>query len=137
MVWGDNLLQDSQRKPLNSLKRGGSMEKIIGFCGITCSECPTYLATQKDDDSLRKKTADEWSKMFNAKLSPEDINCDGCITDERVFEHCNVCEIRLCGKGKGIRNCGYCEDYVCEKLNKFFGMVPEAKEVLDKVRKGS
>jgi len=31
------------------------MEKMIGYCGIVCSECPTLLATQKDDDEARKQ----------------------------------------------------------------------------------
>ncbi|HEC96016.1 MAG TPA: DUF3795 domain-containing protein, partial [Euryarchaeota archaeon] len=54
------------------------MEKIIGFCGLICSECPAYLATQKDDDNERRKVAETWSKEFNANMKPEDINYDGC-----------------------------------------------------------
>lgn len=113
------------------------MEKIIAFCGLVCSECPAYLATQSDDDAERKKVAKTWSEEFNADISLEDINCDGCITDERVFRHCNVCQIRLCGKEKGILNCGYCDDYACENLTEFFEAVPDAKKVLDSVRMGT
>lgn len=113
------------------------MERIIAFCGLVCSECPAYLATQSDDDAERKKVAKMWSEEFNADISLEDINCDGCITDERVFRHCNVCQIRLCGKEKGILNCGYCDDYACENLTEFFKAVPDAKKVLDNVRMGS
>jgi hypothetical protein len=110
------------------------MDRIIAFCGLVCSECPAYIATQKDDDAERKNVAETWSKEFNADISFEDINCDGCISDERVFQHCNVCEIRLCGKEKGIPNCASCDIYVCEKLSKFFEVVPDAKEVLDGIR---
>ena len=110
------------------------MDRIISFCGLVCSECPAYIATQKDDDAERKAVADKWSKEFNADISFEDINCDGCISDERVFQHCNVCEIRLCGKEKGILNCAFCDTYACEKLSKFFEMVPDAKGVLDGIR---
>ena len=31
------------------------MSKMIAFCGLCCMECPTYLATKKDDDDARKK----------------------------------------------------------------------------------
>jgi len=110
------------------------MERIISFCGLICSECPAYIATQKDDNAERRKVAEMWSKEFNAEMSPEDINCDGCISDERVFHHCNVCEIRLCGKEKGIANCAFCDAYACEKLTGFFEVVPDAKKVLDGIR---
>ena len=38
------------------------MEKIIAYCGLICSECPAYIATQKDSDEERKKVAEKWSK---------------------------------------------------------------------------
>lgn len=111
------------------------MEKMIGFCGLICSECPAYLATQKDDDDERKKAAEMWSKEFNANMKPEDINCDGCSDGERVFNYCKKCEIRKCGLEKNLKNCAYCEDYACEKLSKFFEMAPEAKKTLEKIRR--
>jgi hypothetical protein len=30
---------------------------MISFCGLTCTECPAFLATQKDDDQEREKVA--------------------------------------------------------------------------------
>ena len=112
------------------------MEKIIGFCGLICSECPAYLATQKDDDNERRKVAEMWSKEFNTNMKPEDINCDGClVTEGKLFSHCKVCEIRKCGLEKNLKNCAYCEDFACERLSKFFEMAPEAKTTLEKIRK--
>jgi hypothetical protein len=90
------------------------MEKIIGFCGLICSECPAYLATQKDDDNERKKCL---------------------VTEGKLFSHCKVCEIRKCGLEKNLKNCAYCEDFACERLSKFFEMAPEAKTTLEKIRK--
>ena len=113
------------------------MDKMIAFCGLTCTECPAFIATQKDDDEERKKVAELWSKEFNSDIKPEDINCDGCLTEEsdRLFSHCKVCEIRKCGREKEIENCAYCDDYACEKLTKFFDMAPEAKTSLAEIRK--
>jgi len=51
-----------------------------------------------------------------------------------VFNHCTVCEIRKCGKEKGVINCAYCDDYACDKLLKFFEMVPDNKKRLDAIR---
>jgi len=110
------------------------MDKMIGICGITCTECPAYLATQNDDDAARAKTAEEWSKAYNAEIKAEHINCDGCINETgRHIQHCDECEIRACGIAKGVKNCGHCTDYVCDKLTGFFGMVPDAKKTLDEI----
>jgi len=112
------------------------MEKIIAACGIVCSECPAYIATLNDDEEMRKKTAEDWSKMYSAALKPEDIFCDGCLTKtERIFSHCKVCPIRKCCREKNISNCAYCNEYHCDKITEFFGFVPDAKKVLDAIRK--
>ncbi len=112
------------------------MDKMTAFCGIICTECPAFLATQKDDDDIREKTADMWSKQYSAEIKPEDINCDGCLSESgEIFSYCRVCEIRKCGMEKGIENCAYCDDYACENLEKFIDNVPEAKALLEEIRK--
>ena len=113
------------------------MDTIIGYCGIVCDACPALKAKKTNDDELRKKTAEEWSEAFKTPFKPEDINCDGCISDsDRHIGHCQVCEIRKCGKQKGIENCAHCDDYVCEKLEGFFKMVPDAQKHLDAIKSG-
>ena len=112
------------------------MDKMIAFCGLTCTECPAFIATQKDDDKERKKVAKVWSKEFNSDIKPEDVNCDGCLEESgRLFNYCKVCEIRKCGQKKEVKNCAYCDDYACEKLTKFFDIAPDAKTALTEIRK--
>ncbi|MCJ7508006.1 MAG: DUF3795 domain-containing protein [candidate division Zixibacteria bacterium] len=112
------------------------MEKLISFCGINCSACPAYIATQKDDDNERKKVAETWSKQYEHEFKPEDINCDGCVVVEgRHISYCNECEIRKCGMEKKVENCAWCNDYVCEKLSKFIEKAPELKKNLEEIRK--
>ncbi len=111
------------------------MEKMIAYCGIVCTECPGFIATQKDSDEGRKKVAEQWSKMFSAQIKPEDINCQGCkSTGDIHFNYCHVCEIRKCATQKDVRNCARCDDYSCEKLDKFFEIAPENRERLDAIR---
>jgi hypothetical protein len=113
------------------------MEKIIAYCGIVCSECPAYIATQNDDDAKRKEIAEQWTKQFGHEMKPEDINCVGCISDSgQKIGYCYVCEIRKCGVERGVVNCAYCADYACDKLAKFFEMAPQSKATLDEIRKG-
>ena len=112
------------------------MDKMIAYCGLVCTECPAYLATQKDDDAERKKVAEKWNKEFDGNFKIEDINCDGCLAEsDRLLGFCQQCEIRKCGQKKGVVNCAYCDDYGCEKLTKFFNMAPAAKKNLEDIRK--
>lgn len=112
------------------------MEKMIAFCGINCSECKALIATQKDDDTMRREIAEDWSKEFGHEIKPEEINCDGCLIREgRHINYCDICEIRKCGIEKDAENCAYCVDYKCEKLEKFHEQAPKAKNRLEEIRK--
>jgi hypothetical protein len=111
------------------------MEQIIGYCGIVCSDCPAFIATQNNDAAARIKTAEEWSKQFNDDIKPENINCEGCHAKSGVlFNHCNVCEIRNCGLSKNITSCAVCKSFSCQKLDDFHKMVPDAKKILDHLK---
>ena len=73
------------------------MNKRIAFCGLNCDEGGAFLATKENDGRKRAEVAQEWSKLFKVEVKPEDINCDGCQSiGERLFNYCNVCEIRKC-----------------------------------------
>ena len=113
------------------------MEKMIAYCGLTCTEYPALLATQQDDDSQRAQVAEMWSKEFELVIKPEDINCDGCLSaSARLFAHCRVCEISKCAQQRRVQNCAHCDDYACQRLTRFFATVPGAKATLDQVRAG-
>jgi hypothetical protein len=111
------------------------MSEIISICGLVCTECGAFQATRDDDDEKRAETAKLWSKEFKSDIKPEDINCSGCLTDSDVlFGYSQTCEIRKCGVEREVVNCAYCDDYSCEKLDKFFQMVPDAKKRLDGIK---
>ena len=111
------------------------MEKIIAICGLTCTDCPAYVATQKNDDEERKRIAELWS-TDEWPLKPEDIDCDGCVAiDKRLAKFCHACEVRQCGLEKKVDNCAYCDEYICEKLAKCVERSPEAKATLEEIRK--
>jgi hypothetical protein len=104
------------------------MSEMIAYCGLVCSNCPTFLATQKNDDVARAKTAALYSEKFGLHLKPEEINCDGCKSNgERLISYCQVCDIRKCCSAKGLDSCTACSDQPCESLIKFHEFSPEAK----------
>ncbi|NYZ76665.1 DUF3795 domain-containing protein, partial [Candidatus Micrarchaeota archaeon] len=51
-------------------------ENMVAFCGMTCSECRTFIATWRNDGELREEVAKSWSTETET-LKPEDMNCAG------------------------------------------------------------
>ena len=108
---------------------------MIACCGLDCGKCPAYIATQKNDKKELAKVAVQWSKQFGQDLKPENVICDGCTCQSpRKSGYCTVCKIRICCLGKGKKNCAFCEEYSCGKLEEFFKDAPEAKENLGKIK---
>lgn len=108
---------------------------MIACCGLDCSKCEGFLATEADDDSKRVEVAKQWSARYNADIKPEQINCDGCRSDGRKFFYCSdICELRKCCLEKDIANCAACDMYACDKLKSFFKVAPEARTALDALR---
>ncbi len=111
------------------------MQEMVAYCGLVCTECPTYQATQENDNKAKANIAKEWSRQFKMTFKPEDINCDGCLTvGKRQIGYCKVCEIRKCGFDRKILNCGYCVEYPCDKLNNFHTRAVKAKVKLEAIR---
>jgi hypothetical protein len=106
------------------------MEKMIAYCGLICTDCPAYLATKANDENKARETADLWAKQYGVKVAVADVWCDGCVVEGKKCAHCAECEIRACGIGRSVENCGRCADFSCEKTEKFFTMVPFARDLL-------
>lgn len=112
------------------------MEHMVAYCGLVCTECEAYLATQADDmealERLAKKAREEYG-VTDATV--ESTRCDGCLPQiGRKNSYCAVCEIRACGTARNVVNCGECMEYsACEKIKDFMAMVPQAKIVLDEI----
>jgi hypothetical protein len=111
------------------------MERMIAFCGLVCTECEGYLATQANDWAALERLAAKARAEYNMPIATaEGVLCDGCLSDTgRKISYCAQCEIRACGVARGVANCGHCPDYACEKLTAFFGMAPAARGVLDEI----
>lgn len=108
---------------------------MIAYCGLNCLKCEAFIATKNNDDQLRAKVAQEWSKINNTTILPEHINCTGCHSDGVKTYYCDqMCEIRKCAMDRKLHTCANCNDYLCSKLDEVFKYVPDAKKNLDKLR---
>ncbi len=112
------------------------MAQMIAYCGLVCSSCPTFLATQNDDDVARAQTAAFYAEKFGLNLKPEEINCDGCKSEGgKLIGYCQECNIRRCCREKSLENCAVCSEQPCEDLAQFHKFSPEAKHCFDALRK--
>jgi hypothetical protein len=111
------------------------MSTLIAACGLDCSKCDAYIATQANDPAALEQIAAKWRVEYNAPaIAAENILCDGCMAGGRVIGHCAECKIRLCALERGFTTCAECQDYACQQLADFFKMVPQAKLNLDALR---
>ncbi len=110
-------------------------ERIIAYCGSICTECPAYIATQKNDRAGLVKTAEEWSAMFNIPIAADDCICDGCLGAGRMIPHCRECKVRACAIEHGVPTCAHCSQYNCDTLTAFLAQSPEAKASLEAIRR--
>jgi hypothetical protein len=113
------------------------MDKMVAYCGLVCTDCHAFIATQSGDRAALEQVATQWREAFNApEISADSIVCDGCLgaNGGRLSGYCSTCEIRACGVEQGVVNCAHCAAYTCEKLEGFFSHAPGAREVLDGIR---
>jgi len=115
------------------------MERIVGCCGLVCTDCAAYLATQSGDRAAQEQVVELWRKEHNAQgITVESTLCDGCPPQgERHAAYCGQCPSRTCGLAHDVRNCAYCDEYACEKLAGFHERVPAAHTVLEEIRAAS
>ncbi|HPP75681.1 MAG TPA: DUF3795 domain-containing protein [Armatimonadota bacterium] len=107
---------------------------IVAACGLVCSDCEAYKATQAGDAQEIAKIARQWTEEYKIEFKPEQVWCDGCMTtDERKNDYAGKCPIRACVIDHKLEHCAQCVDYACEVLSKFHQMVPDAKKALDEL----
>jgi len=107
----------------------------LAYCGLDCETCEALIATQKNDDALRRKIAEQWSKQFNAAIPPEGINCTGCRGEGVKLYYCSeLCQVRKCAREKNVDHCGLCGEYPCPRVEEITGKVPAAKQRLEERR---
>jgi hypothetical protein len=112
------------------------MDKMIAYCGLVCTDCQAFIATQANDRAALEQMAARAREQYNVPDATADsVMCDGCLADDGYkCGYCSECQIRACGVERGVLNCAYCADYACDKLEGFFGQATGAREVLDGIR---
>jgi hypothetical protein len=113
------------------------MDPIVACCGLVCSDCPAYIATQAGDAAALERVAAQWRDEYGSPDATADsVICDGCMVEsEQHCYHWHECDIRVCGAERGVANCAHCSDHACDRLESFFDSVPDARTVLDNIHR--
>lgn len=111
-----------------------NMKKFIAYCGLDCETCEARIATVTDDNLLREKVAEEWSKLNSLEITPDQINCTGCRMEGAKNPYCEtVCPIRICAIKKQVETCGSCDKM--DKCKKLAMITKNNKEALKNLTK--
>jgi hypothetical protein len=94
--------------------------EVVAVCGLLCSECDTFLATQAADGARIESLAREASAKYGVAIAADSMWCAGCVGhDTRKSWHTGGCEIRVCAIDRDLETCADCTHYTCEKLDAF------------------
>jgi hypothetical protein len=107
---------------------------MIAYCGIDCSKCDSYLATQSGSYEKLEKVASKLSRLYCANVIPAYVICDGCKTGENHSFFCsNLCKMRKCCIENGYNYCIECADFPCKELQSELDNNTNAKDNLKKL----
>jgi hypothetical protein len=109
-------------------------EKMIAKCGLICTECEAYIATQAEDIEALTRMANQANEQFGMTMTWEDSRCFGCQSDEKKIGYCDTCTVRLCALEKEVETCAHCPEYGCATITAFIEAAPKAAETLADIR---
>ena len=98
------------------------MEEILGLCGFRCDLCQLYTKNVKNEKD-KVRVSQEFNRIFGYDVKPSDVECVGCKNEGK---HADAnCPVRACALKKGVENCAYCQDYICNKLKERMSFIED------------
>ena len=88
------------------------------YCGHDCARCTTYIATQRNDDTLRRQSQNFYKESFGLDLPLHEFNCSGGRSD-RVFKPCRECPFINCCIRHNVDSCSKCPQYPCKEISDY------------------
>ncbi len=117
------------------LRTPNKINSMIAYCGIDCSRCKSFIATQSGNNEKLVQAAAELSKVYCAEVKPEYVICDGCRQGKRHSYYCsNMCKMKKCCIENKFNSCIECHDYPCKELQFELNNNPDAKDNLEKMK---
>lgn len=91
------------------------LDQELSCCGYRCDICQANKKNirEKDQTSL---LSDKWYEYYGFRIPEDQICCDGCLSSESPQLIDKNCPVRPCVLSKKIKNCAYCGEFICDKL---------------------
>ena len=109
---------DKTTRITDSTHRIGKLFSMPCYCGHDCSKCVTYIATQTNDDNLRRQSQSFYKERFGLDIPLEKFNCEGGRS-KNVFELCKECPFVKCCKERSVDSCSKCPEYPCKEISDY------------------
>ena len=109
------------------------MNSIVSPCGMVCSECTAFIATQNNDIAMKQQMAIDYEKSMGTPITIEELECYGCHSEHHIA-FCEQCQIRSCSNQKGYQTCAECADFPCPKGDFIWKEHSKTKEKLLSLR---
>jgi len=88
---------------------------MIAPCGHICEDCKVFIATRDNDMQALKQFAEQIKAQSGNEVAPEDLACEGCLSEGKRLGFCAVCQIRACALERGYSNCSECDELPCAR----------------------
>ncbi len=86
---------------------------LLGYCGLYCGACNHYRSSFPESKHLLEEG-------IKQGVDPNSFTCSGCRGEiKHIHPGCDVCDIKLCSKEKGLEHCGLCSSFPCRRIIEF------------------
>ena len=97
-------------------------KRFAAVCGLFCPACSVFIGTREDPERLKVMAR-------RIQRSLEELQCNGCRSEQRCFYCDDMCTITKCAAAKGVAFCGECAEYPCKDLKAFKSEMPHRIEL--------
>lgn len=101
-------------------------QEITGRCGCCrCDLCPAYHGNITSFAD-KQRVSEGWLEYYGLRLSPEEVGCGGCHSDEKLMQTNAGCPIRACVRQSGVASCERCANAACGTLKSLLAFIERA-----------
>jgi hypothetical protein len=97
-------------------------KRLVAVCGLFCPGCTVFIGTREDPERLKMIAG-------HVQKPVEELQCEGCRSENRCFYCRERCKMGQCAQGKGVDFCGECNEYPCVVLKTFQAEAPHRIEL--------
>jgi len=108
------------------------VDDSLAVCGLDCTACDIYQAAR--DPTVAEKLTEDFRKSGHPDARPDWFQCQGCRGD-RSKHWSSSCDIlQCCVDDRNLQVCVQCEEFPCEKLEKWTAKGEKYQNALNRLK---